>query len=266
MDDDRAYTHEIAIESKPLLDSSDIHLKRGFVNKSLKKRSAHSASPQRRAGDRSRSTFNIRDFLSHAGIGKAVEEFRKGTSIFSQGDPANAIHYIQKGRVKLSVVSKAGKEAVVALLAAGDFLGESCIASGHSVRLSTAVALSDCVVLTISQEQMLRVLREQSALSEVFVSFLLERNARIQADLVDQLFNSSEKRLARTLLLLAQFGREGNTQKVIPKLSQETLAEMVGTTRSRVSHFMNRFRELGFIEYNGEITVHNSLLSVVLHD
>lgn len=236
------------------------------MNKSLKTRSTRSATPGHKAGGKSRGAFNVRDFLSQTGIGKTVEEFRKGAHIFSQGDGASAIHYIQKGRVKLNVVSKAGKEAVVALLAAGDFLGESCIASGHSVRLSTAVALSDCVVLTITQEEMLRVLREQSALSEVFVSFLLERNARIQADLVDHLFNSSEKRLARTLLLLAQFGREGKTQNVIPKLSQETLAEMVGTTRSRVSHFMNRFRELGFIEYNGEITVHNSLLSVVLHD
>ena len=236
------------------------------MNKSAKSRSTRSATPRRRVGDKSRSTFDVRDFLSRAGIGKDIEEFRKGGRIFSQGDAANAIHYIQKGRVKLSVVSKAGKEAVVALLAAGDFLGESCIASGHPVRLSTAVALSDCVLLTISQEEMLRVLREESTLADVFVAFLLERNARIQADLVDQLFNSSEKRLARTLLLLAQFGSEGKTQKVIPKLSQETLAEMVGTTRSRVSHFMNRFRELGFIEYNGEITVHNSLLSVVLHD
>lgn len=236
------------------------------MNKSPKTRSTRSATPRRRVGDKSRSTFNVREFLSQAGIGKGIEEFRKGTRIFSQGDAASSIHYIQKGRVKLSVVSKAGKEAVVALLAAGDFLGESCIASGHSVRLSTAVALSDCVLSTISQKEMLRVLREESTLAEVFVSFLLERNARIQADLVDQLFNSSEKRLARTLLLLAQFGKEGEIQKVIPKLSQETLAEMVGTTRSRVSHFMNRFRDMGFIEYDSEITIHSSLLSVILHD
>ena len=236
------------------------------MKKSLKNRPTRSATPQRRAGNQSRSTFNVRDFLSQSGIGKAIEEFPKGASIFCQGDPANTIHYIQKGRVKLGVVSKAGKEAVIALLGPGDFLGESCVACGHSVRLSTAVALSDCVLLTISQQEMLQLLREQSALSEVFVSFLLERNARIQADLVDQLFNSSEKRLARTLLLLAQFGREGETQKVIPKISQETLAEMVGTTRSRVSHFMNRFREMGFIEYDGDITINNSLLSVILHD
>ena len=229
-------------------------------------RSVRSVRRSHRTGDNQHNGFNVGDFLSRMRVGRATEQFRKGARIYSQGDAADAIHYIQEGRVKISVVSKAGKEAVVALLAPGDFLGESCIASGHSVRLSTAVALSDCVVVTISQKQMLRALREESVLSEIFVSFLLERNARIQADLVDQLFNSSEKRLARALLLLAQFGKEGKTQKVIPKLSQETLAEMVGTTRSRVSHFMNRFRKLGFIEYNGGIKIHDSLLSVVLHD
>jgi CRP/FNR family cyclic AMP-dependent transcriptional regulator len=168
--------------------------------------------------------------------------------------------------VKVSVVSERGKEAVIALLASGEFVGEECVASGHPVRLTTATALSDCLLLKISRTEMVRVLGREHALSDVFVSFLLERNARIQSDLVDQLFNASEKRLARVLLLLAHFGKEGQPETVIPKLSQQTLAEIVGTTRSRVSFFMNRFRELGFVKYNGEIQIHSSLLNVILHD
>jgi CRP-like cAMP-binding protein len=211
--------------------------------------------------------FDAVDFLAKAGLGKALVEEAKGESIFSQGNTADAVFYIQKGRVKVSVVSKQGKEAVVALLGPGEFVGEECIASGHPTRLTTATALTDCSLLKIAKKEMTRVLREEHTLSDVFVAFLLARNAHIQADLIDQLFNSSEKRLARVLLLLAQFGKEGTRPEiVVPKLSQETLAEMIGTTRSRVSFFMNRFRKMGFIEYNGEMRIHSSLLNVILHD
>jgi CRP/FNR family transcriptional regulator, cyclic AMP receptor protein len=211
--------------------------------------------------------FDAAEFLAHAGLSKVIVEVAKGATVFSQGDTADSVFYVQKGRVKVSVVSKQGREAVVALMGAGDFLGELCIAAGHPTRLTTARALADTVLLKIGRKEMARVLREEHALSEVFVTFLLARNAHIQADLIDQLFNSSEKRLARTLLLLAQFGKEGKPEIVIPKLSQETLAEMVGTTRSRVSFFMNRFRKMGFIDYtNGDMQVHSSLLNVVLHD
>ena len=210
--------------------------------------------------------FNPVDFLAHPGLGKTIVESAKGAHIFSQGDAADNVFYIQKGRVKVGVVSKQGKEAVVALLGPGEFLGEECVASGHPLRLTTATALTDCTLLKIAKKEMARVLREEHTLSEVFVAFLLTRNAHIQADLIDQLFNSSEKRLARVLLLLAQFGKEGKPEIVVPKLSQETLAEMIGTTRSRVSFFMNRFRKMGFIEYNGEMRIHSSLLNVILHD
>ncbi|HSE48240.1 MAG TPA: Crp/Fnr family transcriptional regulator [Terriglobales bacterium] len=196
-----------------------------------------------------------------------IVETAKGEHVFSQGDPADAVFYIQKGRLKVSVVSKQGKEAVVTLLNQGQFVGEECIAFGHPTRLTTATALSDSVLLKISRKEMARVLRHEPALSEVFVSFLLARNAHIQADLIDQLFNSSEKRLARVLLLLAEFGKDAKADIVIPKLSQETLAEMVGTTRSRVSFFMNRFRKMGFVDYSsGEMRIHSSLLNVILHD
>lgn len=211
-------------------------------------------------------SFSAVDFLAHPGLGKTIVERPKGTRLFSQGDIADSVFYIQTGRVKVSTVSKTGKEAVIAMLAPEEFVGEECIATGHPVRLTTATALSDCVLLRINREEMVRVLGQEHALSDIFVSFLLERNSRIQADLVDQLFNSSEKRLARVLLLLAHFGKNGPPETVIPKLSQETLAEMVGTTRSRVSLFMNRFRKMGFIKYNGEIQVHSSLLNVILHD
>jgi CRP/FNR family transcriptional regulator, cyclic AMP receptor protein len=211
--------------------------------------------------------FDADAFLAKAGLGKAIVEIPRGATVFAQGDAADAIFYIQKGKVKLSVVSKRGKEAIVALLASGEFVGEESVAGNQPTRLATATALFDSTLLKISKREMARVLRQEHALSEVFVHFLLERNSRIQADLVDQLFNSSEKRLARVLLLLAQFGKDASPpETAIPKLSQETLAEMVGTTRSRVSFFMNRFRKLGFIKYNGEILVHRSLLNVILHD
>jgi CRP/FNR family transcriptional regulator, cyclic AMP receptor protein len=212
------------------------------------------------------SEFNPEAFLANAGLGKKVIQMKKKETVFSQGDAAEAIFYIQKGRVKLAVTSSTGKEATVALLGAGEFLGEECVASAHQVRVTTAVAMMDCAVLKISKKEMLRVLHEEHAFSDVFVSFLLARNARIQADLVDQLFNSSEKRLARALLLLAQFGKDDKPETVMPKMSQETLAEMIGTTRSRVSFFLNRFRELGFIEYNGVMKVNSSLLNFILHD
>jgi CRP/FNR family transcriptional regulator, cyclic AMP receptor protein len=188
-----------------------------------------------------------------------------GTIIFTQGSEANSVFYIQEGSVKLSVLSSAGKEAVVAMLGPGDFFGEGCLA-GQPVRMGTATALNQTVVLRILKRAMMRSLHEQSALSDRFISHMLERNIRIEEDLVDQLFNSSEKRLARTLLLLARYGESGKPQRVLPKLSQETLAEMVGTTRSRVNFFMNKFRKLGFIEYNGGLRINSSLLSVVLHD
>lgn len=205
-------------------------------------------------------------FLATAGVGRKLLNIRKKEVLFTQGEPANTIFYIQQGKLKLTVVSERGKEATIALLGTGEFVGESCIAAVQPLRLATATAIADSEVLRIARKDMLRVLHEQHAFSDVFVSFLLARNARIQEDLVDQLFNSSEKRLARTLLLLAQFGKEGKPEKVIPKISQETLADMIGTTRSRVSFFMNRFRKLGFIKYNGSIEIHSSLLNVILHD
>jgi CRP-like cAMP-binding protein len=185
--------------------------------------------------------------------------------IFSQGDSADAVFYIQKGKVKLTVLSRQGKEAVVAILGVGDFFGEGCLA-GQPLRMGTAVSMSGCSIMRLEKAEVVRALHEQPSFSEVFVAHLLSRNIRIEEDLVDQLFNSSEKRLARVLLLLANFGKEGIPQTVIPKMSQGTLAEIVGTTRSRVSFFMNRFRKLGFVEYNGGLTIHSSLLNVVLHD
>jgi CRP/FNR family cyclic AMP-dependent transcriptional regulator len=210
--------------------------------------------------------FDPNAFLAQAGLGRTIVDLKKKQIVFAQGDLAEAVFYIQHGQVRLSVISSGGKEATIALLAQGDFLGEDCIANSQSLRLATATAVTDGAVLKIDKKEMVRALHEQHALSDIFVSYLLSRNLRVQEDLVDQLFNSSEKRLARALLLLAQFGKEGAPEKVIPKISQETLAEMVGTTRSRVNFFMNRFRKLGFIEYNGELLVHRSLLSVVLHD
>jgi CRP-like cAMP-binding protein len=213
-----------------------------------------------------RNGFDPESFLATAGVGRKLLILAKKEVLFTQGEPADTIFYIRNGKVKLTVVSDRGKEATIALLGAGEFAGESCIAAVQPLRQATATAIADSEVLRIARKDMVRVLHEQHAFSDVFVSFLLARNARIQEDLVDQLFNSSEKRLARTLLLLAQFGKEGKPEKVIPTISQETLAEMVGTTRSRVSFFMNRFRKLGFIKYNGSIEIHSSLLNVILHD
>lgn len=205
-------------------------------------------------------------FLASAGLGRKIERFARRQVFFSQGDRADSIFYLQKGRAKVTVVSKTGKEAIIALLSAGDFVGEESLVSGTSLRLSTATALSACIALRIARNEMARVIHDEHAFSDLFLKFLLARSMRIQADLVDQLFNSSEKRLARILLLMAEFGKPGAQETAIPKISQETLAEMIGTTRSRVSFFMNRFRKLGFIEYNGRIHVHKSLLNVVLHD
>jgi CRP/FNR family cyclic AMP-dependent transcriptional regulator len=185
--------------------------------------------------------------------------------VFSQGDPADTVFYIQKGKIKLAVVSKEGKEAVVGILGAGDFFGEGCLA-GQSVRMATATTMSECSIMQLEKAGVVRLLHEQPAFSDLLLHHLLSRNIRIEEDLVDQLFNSSEKRLARVLLLLANFGKDGKPEAVIPKISQETLAEIVGTTRSRVSLFMNRFRKMGFIHYNGGLEVHSSLLNVILHD
>ena len=210
--------------------------------------------------------FDPEAFLTQTGVGRTVLSLKKSETAFVQGDRADAIFYVQKGRLRVTVSSATGKEATIALVGAGEFLGEECMISAHPLRLATATAMTECDLLRIGKAEMVRVLHQEHALSDVFVSFLLSRNARIQADLVDQLFNSSEKRLARALLLLAQFGKESKPETVVPKISQEMLAEMIGTTRSRVSFFMNRFRKLGFIEYNGEIRVHNSLLNIFLQE
>lgn len=209
--------------------------------------------------------FSVERFLATANGGRRIAPYRKNQKVFSQGDPADSVFYIKKGKVKLCVISEQGKEAVVALHGNGDFLGEGCL-TGQQFRLATAVAISECVVMQIDKPTMVSVLKEEEKFSEMFLAYILTRNARVEEDLVDQLFNSSEKRLARVLLLMANFGKEGIPEPVIAKLSQETLAEMIGTTRSRVSTFMNKFRKLGFIKYNGTLEVHNSLLNVVLHD
>jgi CRP/FNR family transcriptional regulator, cyclic AMP receptor protein len=209
--------------------------------------------------------FDVKLFLDSAGLGRKVSKFEAKQTLFTQGDPAKNVLYIQEGGVKLSVVNEAGKEAVVSILGPGDFLGEGCLA-GQSMCMATATAVAATTVLIIEKNEMSRALHAEHQFSDRFIAYMLARNIRVEEDLVDQLFNSSEKRLARTLLLLARYGAPGIAKTVLPKVSQETLAEMVGTTRSRVNFFMNKFRKLGFIEYNGEIHVHNSLLSVVLHD
>jgi CRP/FNR family cyclic AMP-dependent transcriptional regulator len=218
-----------------------------------------------RAKKKKLQPFNVKTFLSTVNGGRTVKSYRKNEKIFSQGDPADAVFYIQEGQVKVCVISEAGKEAVVALHGNEDFFGEGCL-SGQPLRLATVAAMTECVIMRLDKVAILRVLRDQPKFSEAFMAFLLARKARVEEDLVDQLFNSSEKRLARALLLMANFGKEGRPEPVIAKISQETLAEIIGTTRSRVSTFMNKFRELGFINYNGVLEVHNSLLNVVLHD
>jgi CRP-like cAMP-binding protein len=210
--------------------------------------------------------FEVAAFLTSAGLGRRIVQLAPKMAFFTQGDPADSVFYLQKGRAKVTVVSSAGKEATITIVAAGEFVGEGALASTSGLRLSTATAVTGCTALKIGRDEMIRVMHEENGFSDMFLKFLLERTMRIQADLVDQLFNSSEKRLARILLLMAEFGKPGEPEQYIPKISQETLAEMIGTTRSRVSFFMNRFRKLGFIEYNGRIKVHKSLLDVVLHD
>jgi CRP-like cAMP-binding protein len=214
---------------------------------------------------KTRLPFDPKRFLASVGNGRRIDKLPKDHTVFAQGDPADAVYYIQKGKVKVSVVSEQGKEAVVAILGAKEFFGEGCLA-GQARRMATVTTMMDGVVIRLEKRAVVRVLQQEPTFAEVFIAHLLDRNIRIEADLVDQLFNSSEKRLARLLLLLANFGQEEEPEPMITKISQETLAEMIGTTRSRVSFFMNKFRKLGFISYNGGIEVHRSLLNVVLHE
>src|ERR1044072_8480654 len=209
--------------------------------------------------------FDQRVFLATAAVGRDISKFSKKKVIFAQGDDANAVFYIKKGKVKVAVISDEGKEAIVALLGADEFVGEGCLI-GQPKRLATASAMVECEIMRVEKTEIQRVIRDEPAFSQMFVSHILERNARVEEDLVDQLFNSTEKRLARLLLLLANFGKEGRPEPILAKISQETLAEMIGTTRSRVSHFMNKFRQLGFINYNGHLEVHTSLVGVLLAD
>jgi CRP/FNR family transcriptional regulator, cyclic AMP receptor protein len=209
--------------------------------------------------------FDAQVFLAKVGTGKTILEFRKNQNVFAQGDVADTVFYIQKGKIKLTVMSEQGKEAVVAILEPGQFFGEGCM-NGHALRIATTTTMEDCLITAITKAAMIAAIHDEPQFSELFMAYLLTRNSRIEEDLIDQLFNSSERRLARLLLLLANFGKEGSPQPISPNVSQETLAEMIGTTRSRVSHFMNKFRKLGLISYNGHIEVNSSLLSAVLHD
>ena len=212
-----------------------------------------------------RSAFDPKTFVGKVGEGRSIDRFGKDQIVFSQGDPADAVFYIQKGKAKVTVVSEQGKEAVVAIFGTNEFFGEGCLA-GQAQRIATVTAMTDSVIMRLEKAAVVDVIHREPAFSEMFIAHLLGRTIRVEADLVDQLFNSSEKRLARLLLLLANFGKEGKPEPIIAKISQETLAEMIGTTRSRVSFFMNKFRKLGFIDYNGGIHVHTSLLNVVLHE
>ena len=209
--------------------------------------------------------FDLETFLSSADVGRTISKYRKDEIVFAQGDPADAVFYIRKGECKVTVVSEQGKEAVVAIHGKGNFFGEGCL-NGHRRRLATVTAITASEIMRLEKATMVQVLHDQPKFSELFISYLVARNVRVEADLVDQLFNSSEKRLARLLLLMANFGKEGRPEPVLAKISQTTFAEMIGTTRSRVSFFMNKFRKLGFIDYNGDLQVHNSLLNVILHD
>ena len=211
------------------------------------------------------TAFNAQAFLDTSGVARKMTEYRRGESVYSQGDTAETVMYIQKGGVKLSVVSGSGREAVVAMFGPGDFFGEGCMA-GQTIRMGTTTAVTSTTLLVIQKEELLRVLHAEHALSDHFIAYMLAHNIRVEEDLVDQLFNSSEKRLARALLLLARYGMQELPDRILPKVSQETLASMIGTTRSRVNFFMNKFRKLGFIEYNGKIKVNKSLLTVVLHE
>jgi len=217
------------------------------------------------AAGNKRRKFDLKTFLSTIDGGRTIATAPKKQTIFVQGDSADSVFYLQKGKVRLTVVATSGKEATIGILNEGDFFGEGCL-TGQPLRMCSATAMTDCTVMRIDKKSMMNVIHRERAFSDMFVAYLLTRNIRYEEDLVDQLFNSSEKRLARVLLLLAQFGKDGKPEAAIPKISQETLAEMVGTTRSRVNYFMNRFRKLGFVRYNGELEVHSSLLNVVLHD
>jgi CRP/FNR family transcriptional regulator, cyclic AMP receptor protein len=210
--------------------------------------------------------FDTAAYLAQAGVGRRIVQVAPKQTLFSQGDPADSLFYLQSGRAKITVVSQTGKEATITILVPGDFAGEESLTATHGLRLAAVTAITDCTVLKINREEMVRVMHEEQEFSDLFLKFLLDRSMRIQANLVDQLFNSSEKRLARILLLMAEITKSGEPEQYIPKISQETLAEMIGTTRSRVSFFMNRFRKLGFIDYSDRIQVHKSLLNVVLHD
>jgi CRP-like cAMP-binding protein len=214
---------------------------------------------------RARLTLDSKTLLAAVGQGSSTRDYQKAQPVFAQGDRAESVFFVQRGKVKVTVLSRQGKQAVIALLGPGDFFGEGCLA-GQPVRMATAIAMTESSIVRLPKQTMLRALQRDPALSGVFTAYLLSRNIRMEEDLVDQLFNSSERRLARILLLLANFGKEGRPEPVVPKISQETLAEMVGTTRSRISHFMNKFRKLGFVKYNGGLEVHSSLLHVVLHD
>jgi CRP/FNR family transcriptional regulator, cyclic AMP receptor protein len=211
------------------------------------------------------ASFNPKSFLGKMGEGRSIATYHKDQVIFSQGEPAEAVFYIQRGKVKVTVVSEQGKEAVIAILGRGHFFGEGCL-NGHTLRIASTTAMDECLITRIAKAAMIALMHEEPNFTELFVAYLLERNGRIEEDLIDQLFNSSEKRLARLLLLLANFGKEGRPEPIVGKISQETLAEMIGTTRARVSFFMNKFRKLGFIKYNGILEVNNSLLNVVLYD
>jgi CRP/FNR family cyclic AMP-dependent transcriptional regulator len=223
-----------------------------------------SGNKRSRSG-KERASFDPKKFLAKVGDGKTIAEYQKDQVVFAQGAVANAVFYLQKGRVKITVVSEQGKEAVVGIVQMGHFFGEGCL-NGHPLRITTATAIGECLITRITKAAMIATMHNEPEFSEVFMAYLLSRNSRIEEDLIDQLFNSSEKRLARLLLLLANFGKEGKTEPVIGRFSQETLSEMIGTTRSRVSFFMNKFRKLGYIDYNGKLEIHNSLLNVVLYD
>jgi CRP/FNR family cyclic AMP-dependent transcriptional regulator len=226
--------------------------------------SAKVPRPPKKANSGSRA-FDVQSFLDSAGLGRVVRKFGGKETVFAQGDPARNVIYIQEGGVRLTVVNESGKEAVVAILKPGDFVGEGCLA-GQSICMVTATTIAPTTVLVIEKDEMIRMLHKEQEFSDRFIGYMLARNIRIEEDLIDQLFNSSEKRLARTLLLLARYGETAQTQTMVPKVSQEVLAEMIGTTRSRVNFFMNKFRKLGFIKYNGGLQINTSLLSVILHD
>ncbi len=226
---------------------------------------ASSSKSRSKIKPKEKCAFDAQAFLDSAGVARKIVEYRRSQKIYTQGDPAASVMYIQNGGVKLSVVNAVGKEAVVGILGPGDFFGEGCLA-GQRICMGTATAITPAAILVIEKDEMMRVLHAEHALADRFMSYILSRNIRIEEDLIDQLFNSSEKRLARTLLLLARYGKDSQPQKMLPKVSQEMLAEMIGTTRSRVNFFMNKFRKLGFIQYNGGLQVHSSLLSIVLHE